>query len=130
MSGAEALRIIEARTLALPETEVVPLARARDRILAAPVIASRNVPPHDNAAVDGYAVYFDDLAAGAETVLPVDGRATAGHPLGHPARRGVAVRIFTGAPMPEGPDTVFMQEDCIEDAGKVQLPPGLKRGAN
>jgi molybdopterin molybdotransferase len=130
MSGAEALRIIEARTVALPETEIVPLARARDRILAAPVIAARNVPPHDNAAVDGYAVCFDDLAAGAETVLPVEGRATAGHPLGHRARRGAAVRIFTGAPMPEGPDTVFMQEDCIEDGGKVRLPPGLKRGAN
>jgi len=130
MSGAEALRIIEARTVALPETETVPLARARDRILAAPVVASRNVPPHDNAAVDGYAVCFEDLAAGGETVLPVEGRATAGHPLGHPARRGAAVRIFTGAPMPEGPDTVFMQEDCIEDSGKVRLPPGLKRGAN
>ena len=130
MSGAKALEIIEARTVALPEPETVPLARARDRILAMPVIATRNVPPHDNAAVDGYAVYFDDLAAGAETVLPVDGRATAGHPLGHPARRGAAVRIFTGAPMPEGPDTIFMQEDCTEDGGKVRLPSGLKRGAN
>jgi molybdopterin molybdotransferase len=80
--------------------------------------------------VDGYAVFFDDLAAGAETALPVEGRATAGHPLAHRARRGAAVRIFTGAPMPEGLDTVFMQEDCVEDDGKVRLPPGLKRGAN
>src|SRR5579862_4725301 len=130
MSGAEALRLIEARTVALPEPESVPLARARGRILAAPVIAARSVPPHDNAAVDGYAVCFDDLDPGAETVLPVEGRATAGHPLGHAARRGAAVRIFTGAPMPEGPDTVFMQEDCAEDGGRVRLPPGLKRGAN
>jgi molybdopterin molybdotransferase len=130
MSGAEALRIIEARAVALPEAETVPLARVRDRILAAPVIAARNVPPHDNAAVDGYAVNFDDLAPGAETVLPVEGRATAGHPLAQPARRGAAVRIFTGAPMPEGVDTVFMQEDCVEDGGKVRLPAGLKRGAN
>jgi molybdopterin molybdotransferase len=130
MPGSEALRLIEARTVALPEPETVPLARARHRILASPVIAARSVPPHDNAAVDGYAVFFDDLAAGAETVLPVEGRTTAGHPLGQPARRGTAVRIFTGAPMPEGPDTVFMQEDCIEEGGKVRLPPGLKRGAN
>ena len=130
MSGATALEIIEARTVALPEPETVPLARARGRILAAPVVAARNVPPHDNAAVDGYAVWFDDLQAGTETVLPVEGRATAGHPLGHPARRGAAVRIFTGAPMPEGPDTVFMQEDSVEDGGRVRLPPGLKRGAN
>ncbi len=94
------------------------------------MLAARSVPPHDNAAVDGYAVRFDDLDPGAETVLPVEGRATAGHPLAHRARRGAAVRIFTGAPMPEGPDTVFMQEDCVEDDGKVRLPPGLKRGAN
>src|SRR5215470_14720880 len=130
MSGGAALKLIEARTVALPEPETVPLSLARGRILALPVVAARSVPPHDNAAVDGYAVFFDDLAAGAETVLAVEGRATAGHPLEHPARRGAAVRIFTGAPMPDGPDTVFMQEDCREDGGKVSLPPGLKRGAN
>jgi molybdopterin molybdotransferase len=130
MSGAKALEIIEARTVALPAAETVPLPLARGRILAAPVVAARNVPPHDNAAVDGYAVSFDDLEPGAETVLPVEGRATAGHPLEHAARRGAAVRIFTGAPMPEGPDTVFMQEDCVEAAGRVRLPPGLKLGAN
>ncbi len=130
MSGAKALEMIEARTVALPEPETVPLPQARGRILAAPVVAPRSVPPHDNAAVDGYAVYFDDLVAGAETVLPVEGRATAGHPLAHSARRGAAIRMFTGAPMPEGPDTVFMQEDSREADGKVRLPPGLKRGAN
>ena len=130
MSGAEALEIIKARTVALPAVETVPLARARGRILAASVVAPRNVPPHDNAAVDGYAVFFDDLSPGVETVLPVEGRATAGHPLAHMARRGAAVRIFTGAPMPAGLDTVFMQEDCIEQGGAVRLPAGLKRGAN
>ncbi len=130
MPAAEALRLIETRTVALPGTETVPLASARERILAEPLVAARSVPPHDNAAVDGYAVYFDDLVDGAETVLPVEGRATAGHPLGHAARRGAAVRVFTGAPMPDGLDTVFMQEDCREEAGRVRLPPGLKRGAN
>ena len=130
MSGSEALGLIEARTVALPDAETVPLARARDRVLAEPVVAARSVPPHDNAAVDGYAVFFDDLVPGAETVLAVEGRATAGHPLAHVARRGAAVRIFTGAPMPEGPDTIFMQEDCREESGKVRLPSGLKRGAN
>lgn len=130
MTGAEALALIEARTLPLPEPETVPLAAARGRILAIPLVASRNVPPHDNAAVDGYAVFFDDLCQGEPTTLPVRGRAAAGHPLGEPARHGAAVRIFTGAPMPEGLDTIFMQEDCVALDGKVQLPPGLKRGAN
>ena len=130
MSGAEALRLVETRTLPLPEVETVPLAAAVHRILATPLVAPLSVPPHDNAAVDGYAVYFDDLAPGAPTVLPVLGRASAGHPLPGAAPRGVAVRIFTGARMPEGPDTIFMQEDCVEEDGKVRLPPGLKQGAN
>jgi len=130
MTGAEALALIEARTLPLPEPETVPLAAARGRFLAAPVVSSRDVPPHDNAAVDGYAVHFDDLKPGEATVLPVIGRAAAGHPLDRAAARGAAVRIFTGAPMPEGPDTVFMQEDCAVEGDRVRLPPGLKRGAN
>src|SRR5579864_3804151 len=112
------------------ERESVPLKAARGRILAAPLVAAMNVPPHDNAAVDGYAVFFDDLAPGETTVLPVVGRAAAGHPLGRPARRGEAVRIFTGAPMPEGLDTVLMQEDCTAAGGIVTIPPGIRRGAN
>ncbi len=130
MSGAEALRLVEERTLPLAERDRVPLVAALHRILAKPVIAPLSVPPHDNSAVDGYAVFYDDLAPDQPTVLPVAGRAAAGHPLGRPARRGEAIRIFTGAPMPDGPDTVFMQEDCVEESGSVRLPPGMKRGAN
>ena len=100
------------------------------RILAEDVTSSVDVPPHDNSAVDGYAVNFDDLVAEASTTLPVAGRAAAGHPLGRPARRGEAIRIFTGAPMPAGLDTVLMQEDCVEEAGSVTIPLGIKRGAN
>lgn len=130
MSGAEALRLVEERTSPLAERQRVPLVAALHRILAEPVIAPLSVPPHDNSAVDGYAVFYDDLAPDRPTVLPVAGRAAAGHPLGRPARRGEAIRIFTGAPMPDGPDTVFMQEDCIEESDSVRLPPGMKRGAN
>src|SRR5579864_9084413 len=130
LSGAEALRLIGERTVALPERERVSLAAARGRILAQPLIAPMNVPPLDNSAVDGYAVNFDDLVPGEPTLLKVAGRAAAGHPLGRAARRGEAVRIFTGAPMPDGLDTVFMQEDCTAEGEQVRLPPGLKRGAN
>ena len=100
------------------------------------IAAPNDVPPHDNSAVDGYAVFFDDLDPEAETRLPVTGRAAAGHPLKRPARRGEAVRIFTGAPMPEGhegaegPDTVMMQEDCRAEGDGVLIAPGIKRGAN
>ena len=85
-----------------------------------------DVPPHDNSAVDGYAVFHDDLNPDGETILPIGGRAAAGHPLDRPARRGEAIRIFTGAPMPDGPDTVMMQEDTREDGDRVVLMPGIK----
>jgi molybdopterin molybdotransferase len=130
MTGAEALALVAERVVALPATEAVGLKDAAGRILARDLVAPRSVPPHDNAAVDGYAVFFDDLTPGAETVLPVVGRTAAGHPLGRAGSRGEAIRIFTGAPMPEGPDTVFMQEDVRLQGDHVRLPPGLRRGAN
>ncbi|NQV84522.1 MAG: molybdopterin molybdotransferase MoeA [Rhodospirillales bacterium] len=114
--------------------ETVALREAQGRILAEDIASDRNVPPHDNSAVDGFAVYFDDLAAGTEVRLAVAGRIAAGHPLDGPAERGRAFRIFTGAPMPSGPDTIFMEEDCtVEQTGDgevVVLPPGLKQGSN
>jgi len=130
----DALKLLIERTEAVTGTETVPLAAALGRVLAEDLVAPRDVPPHDNSAVDGYAVYFDDLAAG-ETALPVVGRAAAGHPLSGSQARCTAVRIFTGAPMPAGanggaPDTVLMQEDCRETGGTVHIAPGIKRGSN
>ncbi|MGA2088625.1 MAG: molybdopterin molybdenumtransferase MoeA, partial [Stellaceae bacterium] len=130
MSAAEALGILKSHLHAVTGTESVKLALARGRVLAAPVVATRDVPPHDNAAVDGYAVNFADLKPGEKTVLPVGGRAAAGHPLGRPIAGGEAIRVFTGAQMPEGADTVLMQEDCRVEAGQAILPPGIKKGAN
>lgn len=131
----EALALLMARTAPVTEAETAPLSAALNRVLAADIVADRAVPPHANSAVDGYAVYFDDLAPDRDTVLPVVGRAAAGHPLPFAQKRGTAVRIFTGAPMPagengDGPDTVMMQEDAVEESGAVRLRPGLKRGAN
>lgn len=94
------------------------------------LIAGRAVPPHNNAAVDGYAVFFDDLNKHTETTLPVTARIPAGHPLGREAKRGEALRIFTGAVMPDGPDTIFMEEDVTIDGDRVVLPTGIKQGAN
>jgi molybdopterin molybdotransferase len=130
MTAAAALELLRSRTVALPETEMVPLGAALGRFLAADIVAPRAVPPYDNSAVDGYAVRHADLLADRDTVLLVGGRAAAGHPLGRPARSGEAVRIFTGAKMPEGTDTVMMQEDCIAQDGSVTMRPGIKPGAN
>lgn len=136
MTIGVALDLLLQRLVTVVDSEYLALDRCHDRILAAPVIAAIDVPPHDNSAVDGYAVYFDDLDAAAETRLPVTGRATAGHPLTRPLRRGEAVRIFTGAVMPAGedgspgPDTVMMQEDCWMDGPEVVIRPGIRRGDN
>jgi molybdopterin molybdotransferase len=125
-----ALALVAARVVPVVGEEIVPLAEAAGRILAQDLVAAMNVPPHANSAVDGYAVAHADLHPDRDTVLPVTGRAAAGHPLGRPTERGEAIRIFTGAPMPDGADTVMMQEDCTLAGGKVTLKPGIKPGAN
>ena len=130
MTTAEARALLEARLAPVAGSETVALGDALGRILAGDLVAPIAVPPHANAAVDGYAVYFDDLAGDAETRLRIVGRAAAGHPTAAPPPRGAALRIFTGAPMPPGPDTVMMQEDCRVDGDSVVMRPGIKRGAN
>ncbi|GJE62403.1 molybdopterin molybdotransferase MoeA [Methylobacterium trifolii] len=130
MTVAEAASLIGTRLPVLAGIEPVPLALADGRVAGAEIRAPIALPPFDNAAVDGYAVRFSDLAAGSGTVLPVRGRIPAGaEPASLDGRAG-AVRIFTGAAMPPGADTVFMQEDVRVEGGAVHLPPGLAQGAN
>ena len=130
LTVAAALARIDERVAATVEIETMPLARAAGRVLARDLVAAMDLPPYANSAVDGYAFAHADLSAAGVTVLPVGGRAAAGHPLGRKARRGEAIRIFTGAAMPEGADTVMMQEDCVVDGGRVRLEPGIAKGAN
>ena len=126
----EAERIIHARVAPVTETEQVGLAAAPGRVLARDVMAPIDLPPFDNSAVDGYAVRHVDLAADGDTTLAVTERVTAGRAAAHTVAAGEAVRIFTGAPMPAGADTVFMQEDVRIEGSTVVVPPGLARGAN
>jgi molybdopterin molybdotransferase len=130
LTVAEALAEIDARLSRVVESETAELRASAGRILASDVVATMNLPPHANSAVDGYAVAHSDLLPDRETLLPITGRAAAGHPLDRRARRGEAIRIFTGAPMPDGTDTVMMQEDCVIEDGWVRLKPGIKKGAN
>jgi molybdopterin molybdotransferase len=125
-----ALALIESRLAPVVEAEMAPLATCCGRILARDLVADMDLPPHANSAVDGYAVAHADLSVDGDTVLPVGGRTAAGHPLGRALARGEAIRIFTGAPMPDRADTVMMQEDCVLEAGSVRMKPGLKKGAN
>jgi molybdopterin molybdotransferase len=130
MSVDEAVAIIAAKVMAVPEVETVPLAQADGRILAHDIAAPLPLPPFTNSAVDGYAVTGRDLPQDKEQTLPVTGRVQAGASAPVPLTPGHAMRIFTGAPMPEGADTVFMQEDVRVEDGNVVLPAGLKPGAN
>jgi molybdopterin molybdotransferase len=131
MSVDEAVAIIAARVSAVHEVETVPLMEADGRILAADISASLPLPPFTNSAVDGYAVRSRDLPRSGDAAFPVTGRIQAGASAERPIEPGHAMRIFTGAPMPEGADTVFMQEDVrIDEAGQVVVPAGLKPGAN
>jgi len=127
---AEAERMIDERVSPVAEIETVPLGAARGRVIARDIVAPLSLPPFDNSAVDGYAVRHADLDPAKETRLTVGGRVTAGRSATRSPEAGEAIRIFTGAPMPKGTDTVFMQEDCRIDGNSVIVPAGLEIGAN
>lgn len=134
--GGPLMRVDEARRLLAeaitPVTagEAVPLHAALGRILAEDIVSPVDIPPGPNSAVDGFAVFHADLDPDNETRLPVVGRITAGQQALPEASPGTAVRIFTGARLPEGPDTVMMQEDCEIDGDHVVIRPGIKQGSN
>ncbi|HXI05015.1 MAG: molybdopterin molybdotransferase MoeA [Bradyrhizobium sp.] len=130
MSVDEAVGLIADRIDKVEEIETVALADADGRILAHDVTAPLPLPPFTNSAVDGYAVASRDLPKSEAETFPVLGRVQAGASPDDAIKARHAVRIFTGAPMPEGADTVFMQEDVRLEDNKVVLPGGLKPGAN
>jgi molybdopterin molybdotransferase len=130
MSVDEAVGLIAARVTPVQDVETVALVRADGRVLARDIAAPLPLPPFANSAVDGYAVASRDLPQNSEQAFPVTGRVQAGGAAATPVMPGQAVRIFTGAPMPDGADTVFMQEDVRLENGRVVLPAGLKPGAN
>ncbi|MEO0547251.1 MAG: hypothetical protein AAF035_09910 [Pseudomonadota bacterium] len=123
----EAIALLAERLPQIAETNTVALSEAAGRVLAQDIVAPHAVPLHTNAAVDGYAFAHKDLSANA---LPISQRIAAGQ-LAPPALEpGTAARIFTGAVMPSGAETVAMQEDCTIIGEAVQLPTALKAGAN
>jgi molybdopterin molybdotransferase len=129
----QALAFLAERLTPVVTPEHVPLAEACGRVLAEDVVAGANSPPFASAAMDGFAFRAADLPAGGESpLLPVVARVAAGHVATVRIGPGHAVRIFTGAPLPDGVDTVAMQEDCqVERRGEdelVRLPAGQARG--
>ncbi|NMG73158.1 gephyrin-like molybdotransferase Glp [Aromatoleum diolicum] len=130
LTAAEARRAILERLAPVSGWERVNVRGALGRVLAEDVIAPCNVPAHDNSAMDGYAVRFTDLDAAGETTLSVVGTAFAGKPFSGMVGAGQAVRIMTGAPIPQGADTIVVQEVTRSDQGKVFIPAGQRAGQN
>ena len=118
ISVAEALAALFALVRPL-EVEEVPLARAHGRVLAREVIARRTQPPFAASAMDGYAVAADAARPGAR--FRVIGESAAGHRFDGGVGKGEAVRIFTGAPLPQGTDRVVIQEDVDRDGDTITL---------
>ena len=123
---ADAERLIHERVSPVREIETVSISAARGRVIARDIVAPISLPPFDNSAVDGYAVRHADLDPAQETRLAIGERVTAGHAATRAVAPSEAIRIFTGAPMPAGADTVFMQEDCRLDGAAVIVPAGLE----
>ena len=111
-------------------TERVHVRAASGRVLAADVISPLDVPAHDNSAMDGYAVRFDDLTSDAEVTLRVSGTAFAGAPFSGALGSGDAVRIMTGGVVPAGADTIVMQEHVKAADGRVTIGGGHRKGQN
>jgi len=110
--------LAHALLLSLPES--VSTFDADGRVLAQDVMASLDVPAHDNSSMDGYAVRCADWQ-NAATAFVVNQRIAAGS-TGDVLGLGCAARIFTGAPVPEGADAIVMQEDCAVDGSQIRLP--------
>ena len=125
-----ALEGLRARLHSVVGQESVPLSVALGRVLAADVVAERSNPPLPNAAVDGYGFAYAALGAGDQTLPLIEGRAAAGVPLGHAVPYGSAVRILTGAALPEGVDTVILEEDVNASSSEIAFRAGVKPRAN
>jgi len=123
-------RILDAVPV-LTATEQLHLKSATGRVLATPVVASIDVPPFDNSAMDGYAVRSADCAASGATQLSVIGASFAGAPFDGTVAAGQCVRIMTGAVMPDGADAVLMQEHVERDGNTIRFSKtGIDAGMN
>jgi molybdopterin molybdotransferase len=125
----KAIEAIKVCLSPVQEVEVVEIRKALGRILAQEIVPDINVPAHDNSAMDGYAVRSADLAD-RETTLEEIGAALAGKPFHGAVGTGQCARVMTGAVMPQGTDTVVIQEVVKREGKRVVVPPGQKKGQN
>lgn len=125
----EAIARLAERMVCVTGAQTVSLALAGGRILAEDVTARRANPPYANSAVDGY-VFAGPAGEGVVELPLAEGRAAAGMPFSGSVPAGSAIRILTGAILPEGGDTVVLEEDTAGDGGRIAFNGPLKKGAN
>ncbi|WP_321367318.1 gephyrin-like molybdotransferase Glp [uncultured Desulfuromusa sp.] len=113
-------------TVPLLDIETVPLIKAAGRAVAEDITANQPLPAFDNSAMDGYAVRTEDCSKG--TVLPVIGSLPAGEVSAGTAQPGVAVKIMTGAPVPQGADAVIPLENCKTEHNQITIMQTVKKG--
>jgi molybdopterin molybdotransferase len=128
MTVGKAREFIQRFLSPLSGTEKVAIRAALSRIAANDILSPINVPAHDNSAMDGYAVRFADLTAKAR--LKVIGTAFAGAPFAGAVGAGEAVRIMTGAVIPQGSDTIVMQEHAVAGDGFLEIRGEHRKGQN
>src|SRR5215468_4555861 len=127
---AEAQRLVRAQCAPAVAVEAVPLGAARNRVLATNLVAAIDLPPHDSAAMDGFALRSADVDGADSPRLRLVGRGAAGHPFEGTVAGGEAVRIFTGAPLPRGADAIAVQEICGLHDDSVVVGGSVRPGAN
>ena len=125
LSVETALARIADSVAPIQDIEVVALREALDRVLGADVHSPVNVPNHTNSAMDGYALRFEDLDRERLTVV---GTAWAGKAFAGAIGSGECVRIMTGAVMPEGADSVVMQEHVERQGDEIRVASGQRQG--
>ncbi|MFT7594651.1 MAG: molybdopterin molybdotransferase [Paracoccaceae bacterium] len=125
----DALALLRTRLSPVAGIETVPLGAALGRVLASDVIAARSNPPQANSAVDGYG-FAGAIPAGAHVLPLLQGRAAAGVPYDGAVPKGCALRILTGAALPDGVETVILEEDVTVGGRQIAFHGPLKAGAN
>lgn len=125
----DALAYLRDRLHPITSVEVIALNTASGRILAEDVTAQRSNPPQPNTAVDGFG-FAGPVSDGPQVLPLVDGRAAAGIPFDGDVPEGQAVRVLTGAALPDGVDTVILEEDVTVKDGHIAFHGPLKKGAN
>ncbi len=127
---AEAMRRLSALSEVVTGTEQVATADSANRVLSKPVVSAINVPSETNSAMDGFAIQQNDIPSTGEASLRVVGEAFAGRSFNGTVQTGEAVRVFTGAVLPKGADTVVIQEHVAVDGERIAIDSEVQAGRN